>query len=412
MALRKKFTRTLKGKNRQVITGLPIAITTDATLALFIANAPTGEIGVYDALDAIHSNAITAAESFYIVLKKSDGSIKRTTLLKWSDVSVVRKAYVAPVKATGSFGWSGTAGGLNLLAAPVAGNNYEFAVIETTEGNDPFPTWNYEYTAMPGDTEASIVNALAKMVNDYNSLQYKSNAPLVVATVKASGTYGNLALGAASTLTLTNGSDVAANSGTIDVAVGDYVSFNGAAAPTNAVGDVYRVTEIITANTFRLNRPYGLATQIFTEAEAEGTRVKRVTDILQSGLVLTAINAQEHFRIINRQELRFASTVNLSAYTYGNGTPEQIQELELEGNTFDGNTAGNTQYGNEKYGNPDTFARSNGDTETYDSFNIFASQLATLVSPPAQGRIPMELVLAVPKSAGGLSAALNTLFGT
>ena len=102
----------------------------------------------------------------------------------------------------------------------------------------------------------------------------------------------------------------------------------------------------------------------------------------------------------------------MSAYTYGNGTPEQIQELELEGNTFDGNTAGNTQYGNEKYGNPDTFARSNGDTETYDSFNIFASQLATLVSPPAQGRIPMELVLAVPKSAGGLSAALNTLFGT
>lgn len=413
--MRNKFARTLKGKNQQVIVGKPIAITTDASLALFLANAPTGEIGVYDGTDALHTNAITATEEFYVAVKKSDGSIKRSTILKWSDVVATRKTYVAPVKAVGSIGWSGTGGSLNLASAPAAGKNYELAIIETTVGHQPYPTWNYEYTAKVGDVEMDVIQALVKTINDFNSLQYKSNAPLVTAKAKASATYGNYALtGTTPTLTVTFGSTaVTLGGGTpaADVAVGDFISFDAAATPTAAVGDIYKVVAISAGVGFTLNRPYQGATQTFTEAEAEGTRVKKVTVIVATGIVLTAIDIQNTFNVVVRQELVNATIANLSAFTYGNGTSEQITELELEGNTFDGNTAANTQFGNEAFGDPDRFAKDNGEAETYDMFHLRAKQDSTLVSAPAQGKMPLEIILAVPKSAGGLTASLNTLFG-
>jgi len=407
-----KFTKTLKGRNQQVVVTNPIAISTDATLALFLANAPTGEIGVYDATDARHTDAIGATESFYIVQKKSDGSIKKTTLLKWSDVTASRKTYVAPVKATGSIGWSGTAGAAYLAAVPSPGKMYELALIETTEGNQPYPTWNFEYQAKGADVEADVWQALAKQINDYNGLVYKNQAPIVSAKVKADATYSNYAIGAGGTLTATNGSTRLTTAvGTIDFTVGDFISFDAAATPTDAVGDIYKIVGNVDANNWTLNRPYQGATQTFIEAEAEGTRVKKVATFVAQGLAFTGLNDNEHFRIVARQELQYATIVNLATFTRGNGTSEQITELELEGNTFDGNTAGNTMYGNEAYGDPDRFAKTNGTSETYDMFTFAARQDATLVSPPTQGKWAMNIILACAKSAGGQTAALNTLFG-
>ncbi len=407
----KKFTRYTKGKNQQVIVPKAAAVSTDATLALFIANAASGVIGVYDGNDALHTNAITAAETFYIVQKRSDGSIRKTTPMLWSEATVTRKAYVAPVKCIGSLGWSGTAGALNLPASVATGRIYEFAIMEMTEGNMPYPTWNYEYQAIPGDTEFLVLAALAKKVNDSNNLIYKSNKPLVTAKVKVDGTYGNLALGAGGTLTVTNKSTTITFAvGTNDVAVGDFLSFDAAAAPTDNVGDVYKVLAAIDANNYTLDRPFAGATQTFTEAEAEGTRVKRVTVFVATGLQFTAINDDETFRIVARQDLAYASLVQMSSYTRGNGTADRIAELELEGNTFAGNTAGNTVFGNEAYGNPDKFVISS--TETYDSFNIVANKKMVLVGDTTSGTYKTEVVIAAPKSAGGISASLNTLFGT
>lgn len=409
----KKFTRYTKGRNQQVIVPKAIAITTDATLPLFLALSPAGEIGVYDAANALHTNAIVAGESFYIVQKNSDGSVKTTTLVAWNDVTVRRKAYVAPVKAVGSIGWTGTVGNLYLAAAVATTKMYELAVLETTEGNQPFPTWNYEYRAIPGDTEYSVMSALAKQINDTANLIYKTNSPLVTAKVKADATYGNYALGAGGTLTVTNGSTLITTAvGTADFTVGDNISFDAAAAPTDAIGDVYKIVANVDANNWTLDRPYQGATQTFTEAEAEGTRVKKVTVLVSGaiGLQLTAINDEESFRIVARQELQYSTITNLSSYSKGNGSSDRIAELEAEGNAFAGNMAGNTVYGNEAYGNPDKWVTSG---ETYDTFNIEALQtLRTAGAPNGYGKQPLSIVIAAPKSAGGLSAALNTLFGT
>lgn len=408
----KKFTKYTKGRNQQVIVPKAIAITTDATLALFLSLAPTGEIGVYDGVDALHTESIDPGESFYIIQKRSDGSIRKTNLVAWNDVTVRRKAYVAPVKCVGSLGWAGTAGALNLAAAVASGKLYELAILETTEGNQPFPTWNYEYQAKPGDVELDVLGGLAKMINDSANIIYKSNAPLVTAEVKADATYTTFyAIGAGGTLTVTNGStSVVTAVGTINFVIGDFVAFAPSGPPSDSVGSIYKIVGNPDANTWTLNRAYTGATQTFVEAEAEGTRVIKPTAIVTTGLVLTAINNEESFRIVARQELVYASIVNQSAYARGNGTSDRIAELELEGNAFAGNTAGNTIYGNEGYGNPDKFVT---DGETYDTFNIEANvTVKTAGSPNGWGKQLMSIVIAAPKSAGGLSAALNTLFGT
>lgn len=407
-----RFVKTTKGRNQQVIVGTPIALSTDATIALFLANAPTGEIGVYDGNGARHTDAITANEIVTFLQKKSDGSVKKTTPVKFSDLTPTRKTYVAPVKAVGSLGWSGTAGALSLPSAVAAGKLYEMAIIELTDGFDPFPTWNFEYQANGTDAEIDIMQNLAKKINDFTALHYKSNQPLVYAQVKANATYSAYAIGAGGTLTVTNGSTTVTTAvGTINFVIGDYVSFNASAAPTDAVGDIYKIVGNPDANTWTLNRAYQGATQTFIEAEAEGTRVNKAATFVATGLLLTSLYDNTTFNIIARQELKYATIVNLSAYTRGVGTAQQVLDLELEGNAMDGNTAGNTQFGNEAYGDPDRFAKDNGTTETYDYFNLNANPQATLVSAPTQGKWFQQITLAVPKSAGGMTAALNTLLG-
>lgn len=404
-----KFTRTTKGRNQQVVIPKAAAVSTDATLALFLANAASGVIGVYDANDALHTNAIVAGESFYIVQKNSNGSLRKTNMVAWNDVTVRRKAYVAPVKAIGSLGFSGTAGALNLATAVAVGKLYEFAIFETTEGNQPFPTWNYEYQAIPNDVEYNVLSGLAKKVNDSTNLIYKANKPLVTAKVKVDGTYANYTT--TGTYTVTNGNTlVAMTLAATDPAVGDLIAFDAAAAPTDAIGDVYKVTALSAGVSFTLDRPYAGATQTFIAAEASGTRVKKVTAYVNGGLEFTGINDNEHFRISTRQELQYATIVNLSSYTRGNGTYTEIMELELEGNTFAGNTAGNTLFGNEAYGNPDKWVVLT--TETYDTFNIQASQQLVLTGDVSFGKANLNITIAAPKSTGGISASLNTLFGT
>lgn len=404
----KKFTRYTKGLNAQVIVPKAAAVSTQATYALFVANAAIGELGIYDASLNRHTDAIVAGEEFFFCQKRTGGTW-RTPLYKFAGTTKRKLTYVAPVKATGSLGWSGTGGAINAPVAIAAGRQYEFGIIETTEGNDPFPSWNFNHTVRPGQTEADVMQALAKLVNDTANVIYKANTPLVTAKVKADATYGNYAIGAGGTLTVTNKSDVITTAvGTIDIALNDFISFDAAATPTDAVGDIYKIIEVIDANNFRLSRPYTGATQTFVEAEAEGTRVKKVTAIVANGLAFTAINNGEHFRIVVREDLLYATVNNLTTFTRGNGTPDQVEELELEGWLMQGSTARNTQFGDAAYGNPDKFMISQA--ETYDIYTIAATFPAGLSDSMQSGTINPNVVIAAPKSAGGISAFLDTFF--
>src|SRR6185369_17889381 len=110
-----RFTRYTKGRNQQGVVSKATAVSSQATLALFIANATAGQIGVYDGDGNLHNNAITSGEYYTIVQMRSNGQIRRTTTQLWSNTTATRKDYLAPVKCVGSIGWSGTqlAGSLN-----------------------------------------------------------------------------------------------------------------------------------------------------------------------------------------------------------------------------------------------------------------------------------------------------------
>lgn len=405
----KRFTRYTKGRNQQVVVSKATAVSTETTLALFIANSTAGQIGVYDGDGALHTNAITSAEYFTIVQKRSDGSIRKTTPQLWSNVAVTRKAYVAPVKAVGSIGWSATqlTGALNLPTI-AAKQFFELAIIETTEGNQPFPTWNFEYMSITGDVELDILENLAKLINDPTSIQYRNNKRLVSVKVKAVATYGNYTT--TGTYTVTNGSTVVATTvSATDPAVGDFISFDAAAAPTSAVGDIYKVVAISAGVSFTLNRPYQGATQTFVAAEASGTRVKKVTVVTASGLEFTSLENIAHFRLVARQNLNQATIENLTSFARGNGDSDMIGELEKEGNTFAGLTAGNTVFGNQAFGVEDLWVT---DGETYDTFNVNVNQFVAKVPGGDSDRANEAITIAAPKSSGGISASLNALFGT
>jgi hypothetical protein len=402
----KKFSRTLKGRNLQIFVGTPINITDDATYAAFVANAPLGEIGVFDANEAAHTNAIVAGESFFVA-QKVTGGIKRTPLYRFSDFTARKKTYLAPVKCKYFLGWNGTGGGLNLEAAPAQGKVYEFAVLETTEANEPLPTFNYNYMAKPGDVELDILGALAAQVNDYTSQRYKSEQELVSAKVKASATYGNYTT--TGTYTVTNGSTlVALTLAATDPAVGDFISFDAAAAPSATIGDIYKVVAVVAGVSFTLNRPYTGATQTFVAAEASGTRVKKVTAVLKTGLEITALNNDEHFKLAVREELEWAD-ITFSAFTIGNGTVDQIKEFEKEGQTFQGDTAKAYPFASD-YGQQDYFATVNSASETYDQVTVDLDMNSNLVGP-TQGRTQTGIYFGLPKSAGTLAATIATIFG-
>lgn len=405
-----QFQKSTKGYNGPIFVAKAINYTTDATLAAFMDNAPLGELGVYDANGALHDNAITSGEKVQIVMRTTNG-IKRTPLFKWSEVTATKKAYVAPVKQVSSLGWAGTGGSLN-AGTIVKGRTYEMGVIETTPGNDPFPTWNYDYQAKTNDAQIDIMRGLAKKINDARDPVHVSNERLVSAKVKADATYGNYALGGTTpTLTVTNGSTTVliggGGSNTMDATLGDLISFDAAAAPTDAVGDIYKIVSLVANTSFELDRPYQGATQVFTEAEGEGTRVKKVTSVVEAGLELTALNYDEHFRIVVRENLDDADITYTTPFTKGNGTYTEVLSDELEGKIWEGGTAVNSEYA-DKYGVQDTFAVSG---ETYDAYHL-SLKIKAFDFPPHHELAHFGMItIYTAKSTGNADSTLDTLFG-
>lgn len=407
----KRFSRSTKGLNAEVIVAKAINITTDATLALFLANAPLGEVGVYDGNDALHTDAITATETFYFVVRTTEGIYRTKPYLK-SQVTAYKKAYVAPVKQISGIGWYGAGGSLNALPIE-AGQIYAIIIKETTEGYDPYPTWYFDHVVRTSDAQIDVMQELARKINDDASLENNQNQRLVTAKVKADATYGNYAATTGSTFTLvaTNGSKELTYTGTTptyDVAANDYISFDAAAAPTDNIGDIYKVAAV-SATGFTLNRAYTGATQAFTEAESEGTRIKKVT-VFQTNLVglsITTIDNDVHFRLAKQEDLKDADITYVTAYTKGNGTYTNVSALEKEGHTFAGETTQNVAF-KEKYGQMDNFSVVD---ETYDYYHIKGIKTENGIAPEAVHTERSYIIIPVAKSTGNVDSTLDTLFG-
>lgn len=62
---------------------------------------------------------------------------------------------------------------------PTAGQIYEIGILETTPGNQPFPTYDYQYVSVAGDTIDTVAGKLVNMINS-NQNYANSNRDLII----------------------------------------------------------------------------------------------------------------------------------------------------------------------------------------------------------------------------------------
>lgn len=288
MPYKNNYWKQLLGERAQVLIGKNVAYTTQATLALFQANAALGEVGIFDAdTMALVTAAAPSTERLFFAAKR-DGAVERSVAFKIGEAYNVRRtAYSAPVLQVSSIHLSstvqgyaqllvgdilytalaqGTGGNAISVANVVAGNStalsvavtsnaivvnlatssggvatstaaqvqaaivasgaasalvnaaitgnpanvqaalaatnlsggaaattiptgteFFLRVLETTVGSQPFPTWDYDYTSVQGDTIDSVGVALANMINN-KALVMNTNRDLVVTAVYTAAT--------------------------------------------------------------------------------------------------------------------------------------------------------------------------------------------------------------------------------
>lgn len=179
MAQKARFYKTTKGFNAEVLVAKAVAYTTDATYALFVANAVDGEIGVYnaDTNALIGSNVPITAGTRYFIAQKKAGTIFKTTPAVFGVGTAKKTAYTAPVKQVAT-----------VTIAGVIGTNYNVGdeisikVIETTPGHEPFPTVTYDYTVKAADTPTTIATALRAQINNASDIRHRDGQRFVVAS--------------------------------------------------------------------------------------------------------------------------------------------------------------------------------------------------------------------------------------
>lgn len=170
-----RWQRNTKGQNAEVLIAAAIPYTTQATPLLFNANAADGEVGIYDATtNALISAALTANQKYFF-MQKRDTYSKTTTTTSYDSTRTRRVAYLAPVKQVVTLTF------VDAGYSPIVGDDLEIALIETSPGNEPYPTWAYDsvigdsYKGTPTPTLAQALQNITARINDKFDLVQKDD---------------------------------------------------------------------------------------------------------------------------------------------------------------------------------------------------------------------------------------------
>lgn len=399
-----RYSKNLSGVSQKVFVGTA-TYTDDTTFALFVANAPDGEMGVFLETGAVRSTALTATANRFFIAQKRDGFVNKTPILDFNDIiRRVQTDYVAPVKQVSIIGYNGTSGdlGFNFTGAtPTNAQTYALTVRELTPGNQPFPI--QEGYATVTSTTADEYTVLASIVSQLNGdLDYQRTQPdrFVKAEILSNGTV--TALG--QTLAVTAGSNQATAGAAVTLAAGSFLSI---------AGGVYKVAVAVAAGTaIVLDRPY----QGLTATVASGTSATTVGTIAYTngttalGVRFTGLEFETIFKIAGNLLLQGDPITNSVAWVLGSGAGAQIVELEKQAAFFDGvgspvNAAFSTDYGI-----PELLASSTG---TYHQiFLDFASSITPASGvPTGYKQTQLQRILIAAPSSGTLESTLGTVFG-
>ena len=195
-----RYQRSTKGENAEVYVALPTAYTAQASPALFEANAAEGEIGVYDATTGALYTAALPANTKYQIYMKQDGLAICTAPTFYDSTKTRQANYKAPVKQVTTINLSAAQLAYSdaLIAAQVPNSinppqNYAgLTLIETTPGNTPLPTLDYDYTfnSPAGLTTLIILNAIIARINNPIDILHKDDGQQYTASIASDGAGG------------------------------------------------------------------------------------------------------------------------------------------------------------------------------------------------------------------------------
>jgi hypothetical protein len=188
MATKTRFNRSLKGENAEVIVTKAIAYTAQGTIALFEANAAEGEVGIYNADTNVLITAAMATGTRYYTVIKRDGQAFRTAPVIYDATRTRRTGYIAPVKQVTTINIPASIIGYVLKEGDYLG----LATIETTPGNEPYPTidWDEEIGNPIGATVLAQITAIVARINNPLDLVQKDDGQQYSATIGTDGAGG------------------------------------------------------------------------------------------------------------------------------------------------------------------------------------------------------------------------------
>jgi hypothetical protein len=187
-----KYWKSLLGTSADILIAKQVdyagtgaaATTAGGSIEDFRTNAVEGEIGIFDAdlntgITGVTSGSpaavqpVSTSKWLYAVVKR-DGNLEFTNRFRLSDYKASRAAYAVGVAQISTAAFSGSL---------VAGSDYGVRVIETTPGNQPFPTWYYNVTPKSGETLAQLLQRIVDRINDASDIVNKNTDPIVTATL-------------------------------------------------------------------------------------------------------------------------------------------------------------------------------------------------------------------------------------
>lgn len=325
------------GKNVNYAASKASATADTATSAELLRD---GAIGFYldtGVLIPAAGTGLSTAKKFYIAQGTVNGCITTPLLDKRSNLKLTfTKNYTAPVRQIAAVGFNGTSGTLGLPATILKNDEAYIKIIETTVGRNVFP--KQTYTAILA-ASAPIYDVAAGLANNFNSTNFSgSSTEFILAEVLTASTLTNFVMtGTTPTITFTNQSKVGVLGGTtptIDAVVGDYIKFHPTTQVTDVNGSVYKVAAISAGVSITLDRLYEGPTQTFTQAEAQGTRIKKANTPTAAGVRLTATADGKHFRLSRGGVIETADITYLTPFNPGSGTYAQIAQLEKDYATY------------------------------------------------------------------------------
>lgn len=399
-----KYSKNLSGQKLKVFVSNPIEYTDDTTFAAFIANAPEGEIGVFNASGTVRTTLLTATDEFFIAQKR-DGVINKTPNILFGDLFRKKyQAYDAPVKKVQTIGYNGTSGDLGFNFTGASQTNkltFQISVRETTPGNQPFPVQEgYAVVTTSTADEYTVLASIVSQLNGDYDLQRTQPDRFVKAEITSNGAL--TAFG--QTLAVVNGSTSATAGANVTFAAGTKLSL---------AGSIYNLAVAVTAGTaIVLDRPYQGDTATLASGTSSTTAATMAytsgTNLL--GVRLTGLEFESHFLTASFTGLSNDTVTTITDWKLGAGSGTSIRGLEEEAIIFDGVGSTVNAAFRADYGYPTLFSSL---TKNYNQFFLeFAPKILPSAALPIYEQKQIErIVIAAPTDATTPSNELQTIFG-